>query len=185
MHQDSKVAKRYAKSLLDFALEQKKLEEVKEDMSLIANTTRRSKDLLHMLKSPVIKTDKKINILGKIFAGQIGSITLNFITIIARKHRESIIPDIAHSFGQLYREHKGIIQAEITSAVPLDADSRKKAIAFIQKLSDNVELKEKVNPDLIGGFIIRVGDKQYDESISSRINDLKRAFLKNPYIAEI
>ncbi len=185
MHQDSKVAKRYAKSLLDLAVEQNKLEEVKDDMQLIASTARANKDLIHMLKSPVIKTDKKVAILNQIFAGKIGTMTRHFIEIIARKKRENILSDIAHSFAELHREHHGILLAEITTAVPLDIESRNKAKRFIEKLSSKVELNEKVDPDLIGGFIIRVGDRQYDESIASRVNALKRSFLKNPYISEI
>jgi F-type H+-transporting ATPase subunit delta len=185
MHQDSKVASRYAKALLDLAVEQNKLEEVKEDMLLIARTSRENKGLVHMLKSPVIKTDKKIAILNTIFAGKIGTMTRHFIEIIARKKRENILSDIAHSFAELHREYHGILLAEITTAVPLDAEGRAKATRFIEKLSKKVELKEKVDPDLIGGFIIRVGDRQYDASIESRINDLKRSFSKNPYISEI
>jgi F-type H+-transporting ATPase subunit delta len=185
MHQDSKVARPYAKSLLDFAIEQNKLEEVKKDMALIAATTKKSKDLLAMLKSPVVKTDKKIKILDKIFADQIGPITKKFIGIIATKRREAVIPDIAHVFVELYREHEQILLAEITTAVALDAETRKKAMAFINTFSDKVELKEKINPDILGGFIIRVNDRQYDESVSSRITGLKQSFLTNPYISKI
>jgi F-type H+-transporting ATPase subunit delta len=185
MHQDSKVARPYAKSLLDFALEQNKLEIIRKDMALIALVARQNKALRAMLNSPVVKTDKKLSILKEIFTGKIDAITSKFIGIIVRKRREALIPDIAHTFVELYRAHENILLAEITTAVALNADTRKEALKFIGKISNNVELHEKVNPDLLGGFIIRVNDKQYDESISSRISSLKQTFSTNPYIAKI
>jgi F-type H+-transporting ATPase subunit delta len=185
MHRDSKVSIRYAKSLLDFAEEQKSLSAVAADMELIAKTCEESKDLLIMLKSPIIQTAKKVSALQAVFAGKVGTIAIKFITILVKKNREVLLPEISRSFGTLYKAHQGIMGAEITTAVPLDEEGRKKAMAFIHKLSDKVELTEKVDKNIIGGFIIRVKDKQYDESVLSRINALKREFSKNPYIAQI
>jgi F-type H+-transporting ATPase subunit delta len=184
MHQDSKVARRYAKALLDFAIEKGKLEEVRADMRAIAKTCRDSRELVSFLKSPVVKVDDKVNVIERLFRGKIQNITGEFLTVVARKKRERVIPDIAHAFAELYREHHGILLAEITSAVPLTEAERTKARKFVGQLSSNVELKEKINPAIIGGFIIKVGDRQYDESIASRLTCLRTEFLKNPYISK-
>jgi len=170
---------------MDFAIEQKELEAVAADVELISETCRQSRDLVVLLRSPVIKVDKKVAVLNKIFVGKIGSISLNFIGIIAKRNREDLIPEIAHAFVNLYKEHQGIIAAEVISAVPLDDDLRKKVNAFIQRHSEKVELTEVVNDRIIGGLIIRIGDKQYDDSILKRINELKREFSKNPYISQL
>ncbi len=179
MHQESQVAKRYAKSLLDFALERKELEAVAADMALIAETCKNSKDLQLMLKSPIIKPEKKLAVVKKIFGGEIGTVSLNFLTIIAGKNRESLLMEIASAFGTVYRKYQGILSAEIISAVPLTEQERNKAIQVVKGLGDKVELTERIDKDIIGGFIIRVDDKQYDASVASRITALKRAFSKN------
>jgi len=179
MHQESQVAKRYAKSLLDFALERKELEAVAADMELIAETCKNSKDLQLMLKSPIIKPEKKLAVTKKIFGGEIGTVSLNFISLLAEKNRESLLMEIASAFGTVYRKYQGILSAEIISAVPLTEEERNKATQVVKGLGDKVELTEKIDKDIIGGFIIRVDDKQYDASVASRITALKRAFSKN------
>ena len=170
---------------MDFAIEQNELQAVGADMELISETCKQSRDLVVLLRSPVTKVDKKVAVLNKVFGGKIGSISLNFIGIIAKRNREDLIPEIAVAFINLFKEHQGIVAAEVISAVPLDDELRKKVNAFVKRYSDKVELTEKVSPNIIGGLIIRIGDKQYDDSILKRINELKKEFSKNPYISEI
>lgn len=185
MHQNSRVARPYAKSLLDFAAEQNKLDKVKDDMAFVASTVKANKALRAVLTSPVVKADKKLKILDKLFFKEIDPITANFLTIITRKNREAFIPDIANIFAELYRNHNNIVLAEITTAVPLNQANRQKALHIIKSVHEKVELAEKIDPNIIGGFIIRVNDKQYDESILSRITSLKRTYKANPYISKI
>lgn len=185
MHQNSKAAKRYAKALLSFALEKGEEENVAADMKMIRNTCKGSRDFVALLKSPVVKSDKKKEIINSIFGGKIGSITLKFLEVMTQQDREDILPEIASAFERVYRDHQGIVRAEIISAVPLTEKGRNKAFEFVKKFYHNVELTEKVDEDLIGGFIIRVGDKQYDESVARKLQLLKQEFEKNPYISEI
>lgn len=185
MHQDSKVAKRFAKALMGFAQEQNALDAVAADMELISSTCVDNRELVLLLKSPIIKTDKKLSILNEVFGGKIGSISLTFIGIVAKRDRENYIPEIAAAFMNQYKDHQGISNAEVISAIPLDEESRKNITAFIKTFSDKVELTERIDQSLIGGFIVRVGDKQYDDSILSRINELKKEFSKNPYISQL
>lgn len=184
MHQDLKVARRYAKSLLDFAVEQGALEEVRNDMLLISDTCKKNKLLVNMLKSPIIKTDLKGSVFRAIFSGKIQKLTGEFLTLVGRRKRESIAPDIAHCFEDLYREYKGIQLAVVTTAVPLSDTERKKILGLASKVHHKVELKEQINTEIIGGFVLRVGDKEFDESVSMRLERLKTEFSKNPFIAK-
>ncbi|MBP6311186.1 MAG: ATP synthase F1 subunit delta [Flavobacteriales bacterium] len=181
------VAYRYARSLMALALEKNMVDAVQEDMLLVANTCAASNELQVLLRSPVVKADKKSHILDKIFAGKIGEMTSLFVGILVRKGRETMLPQVAAAFTELYKTHKGIIIAEVTSAVPLSDDAREKVrkLATEKHAGKTIELVETVEPNLIGGVIIRIGDEQYDGSVSRRLSDLRREFSKNPYIPAI
>ncbi len=182
---ETRVSYRYAKSLLDLALEKGQLEQVREDMQLVASVIRESRDLLLMLKSPVIKTDKKQEILKAVFGGKIGVITTAFIDIITAKRRESELATIAESFLNQYKANKKILTAVITTASGLDKSLRDKVMEIVKgSTQSEVELQEKIDKSLIGGFILRVGDKQVDASIIRQIKNLDRTFSENPYIKE-
>lgn len=183
---ETRVSHRYAKSLHDLALEQGQLEQVREDMQLVFTTIRDSHDLAIMLKSPIIKTDKKQHILKAVFGGKIGVITTEFIDIITRKRRESQLGGIAESFLEQYKRHKNILTAVITSASGLDENLRKQVMEIVKGAAGSqVELIEKVDKDLIGGFVLRVGDQQVDASILRQIKNIDRSFSENPYIKEL
>ncbi len=185
MHRQSKVSQRYAKSLLQFAEEQKAVKAVAEDMAVVAETCENSRELTNLLKSPIVKTDKKIAILQQIFSGKVGTITSKFFEVLAKKKREGIIGDIAKAFTAMYKAEQGIVSAEITTAGPLDDATKAKANKMLQYFGDKTELTEKVDPSIIGGFIIRVGDRQYDESVANKIRNLKRTFSKNTYLTDL
>ena len=183
---ESRVSYRYAKSLLDLSLEKGQLEQVREDMQLVLDTIRENHDLAMMLRSPIIKTDKKIEIMKAIFGGKIGVISSEFIDIITRKRREMELEGIADAFLSQYKKHKQILTAVITTASGLDKSLREKVLQIVKgSTKSEVELTEKVNKDLIGGFVLRVGDQQVDASILRQIKNLDRSFSENPYIKEI
>lgn len=181
------VAYRYARSLMELAQEKGVLAGVHEDMRLVATTCAGSRDLLVLLKSPVVKADKKDKILDRVFAGKIGQLTATFMGILVRKGREELLPHVAAAFSELYKINKGIVTAQVTSAVPLSESARAKvlAIATKQHPGKTIELVETVDTSLIGGVTIRIGDEQYDGSVSRRLSDLRREFSRNPYIPEI
>lgn len=179
MHQQSKVSQRYAKSLLQFAEEQNAVKAVAEDMAVVAETCENSRDLTNLLKSPIVKTDKKIAILKQVFSGKVGTITSKFFEVLAKKKREGIIGEIAQSFTELYKSGQGIVSAEIITAEPIDEATKGKAAKMLKHFGDKTELTERIDPSIIGGFIIRVGDRQYDESVASKIRNLKRVFSQN------
>jgi F-type H+-transporting ATPase subunit delta len=184
---DSRAASRYVKSLLGLAVEKKALEEVHRDMLLFSEAISKSRPFELLLQSPVIRHDKKLGILKKIFQGKVHSLTMAFFEIITRKNREPILVGVAREFHNAYNEYKGIGKATVTTAIPLDANLRTEMEKLVRKYSDKkqIELIEKVDSDLIGGFVLNVGDRQVDASIKSKIKTLKLKFSQNPYIKEL
>jgi F-type H+-transporting ATPase subunit delta len=181
----SRLAVRYAKSLLDLALEKGELEKVYADMKLVYSTIKENRDLRVMLESPIVKTDKKGEILIAIFGGKISEMSLAFFKLMAAKNRESKIEAISKEFIEQYKTHKRIITAVITTAQGLDEDLRNKVITLVKdSMKGEVELVEKVDASIIGGFILRIGDKQDNTSISRKLKLLTRTFSENPYIKD-
>jgi F-type H+-transporting ATPase subunit delta len=181
----SRVTIRYAKALFQLAIEQNTLDQSYKDMVLLDKVCAESKELSLLLKSPIVKTDKKLKILEEIFGSKIGKVTMSFINIITTKKRESLLALIATSFITLYKAHNNILPATVITANPLDEALKSEVINFIKKHGDdNVELTEKVDSTIIGGAIIRMGDKQLDASVSKAISELRQIFNKNLYIQD-
>ncbi|HEY3430251.1 MAG TPA: ATP synthase F1 subunit delta [Cyclobacteriaceae bacterium] len=183
---DSRVASRYVKSLLGLAVEKGALEKVHEDMLLFSKVCEENRAFALMLRNPIIKHDKKREILEKVFKGKVNALTLAIFDIITRKNREPLLPAIAKEFHIAYNDHKNIGAASITSAVPLDSKLRAEIEQIVKKLSDKkqVEIEEKVDADMIGGFVLNIGDRQIDASIKNKLKALKLKFSQNPYIKE-
>ena len=176
----SLAAKRYAKSLLSLALEQGAVDAVHTDMLLVRQAITDSKELKSLLVSPIVKSDKKTAILSEIFKGKISELSDKFIALVTSKGRESFLPSIAVAYEEAYRTHKNISTVEVTSAIALSEEQKKKILALAAKQGvENAEVVEKVDPSLIGGFVMRMGDRQIDTSISNKINALKQELIKN------
>lgn len=180
------VASRYAKSLLDLAVEKGQLEAVYADMQQVKSVCDGSREFVLFLNSPVIKTDKKIETFQAVFTDNLSAMTRSFLEIIAHKRRESYIPQIASAFVEQYKQHKKILTAVITSAVGLDATTKAKVLELVKaQSSGEVELIEKVDPSVIGGFVIKIGDKQVDRSVLRQLANLKKSFSENPYVSQL
>lgn len=169
------VASRYAKSLLDLAVEKGQLDAVYEDMLQVQSLCKECKELALFLKSPIINSEKKVSTLKTVFEGKLSNMTSGFISLIATKHRESIIPQIATSFIELYKNYKNILTAIVTSANGLDAATKQKVLELVKtQLKGEVELVEKIDSNIIGGFILKIGDKQLDKSVARQLANLKK-----------
>lgn len=180
-----RVASRYAKSLIELAIEKGVLEEVHFDMQLFTNTVESNRELYLLLKNPIVQNDKKQAILKALFGARVNKMTNLFFEIISRKKREGNLPAIAREFHARYNEYKGIVSAEVVTTFELTAQLRKEFIAIIEKISGkSVELHERIDKSLIGGYVLRIEDKQIDESISARLMELKNEFSQNPYVKE-
>ncbi len=183
--QGTRVAARYAKSFIDLTLEQGVLEQAYSDMKIILTLCETNPDFVNFLKSPLIKTDKKQAVLKKIFNKKLNKITDAYIQLITGKKREIYLAEIAAEFVNQYKEKKKILTAVITTAKGIDDIIRKEIMEIVRGTgSSEVVLQEKINNDIIGGFILRIGDKQVDASIARKLNTLKRSFKENPYLKE-
>lgn len=172
-----KVASRYAKSLIDLAMENGNLDEVKADMEGVISVLKTSSELQAVLRNPIIKSDRKQGILSSLFDGKIRTEILDFFNIMVRKGRASLIFPTAEEFVREYNVVKGIVDAEVTSASPLSEDHKNELNRLIaEQIGATVLLSNKVDEDLIGGFIVKVGDRQVDASVLGRLRKLERYF---------
>lgn len=169
------VATRYAKSLIELATEANKVEAVRNDMKMIDALCHDNREFALMLDSPVIKSDKKLAVITAIFKGKISDLTLSFITLLTKKHRETIIKQIAAAYDEQYKQNKNIFTAVITSAKGLDAATKQKVVEMVKaQTKGEVELVEKVDPSTIGGFVLTIGDKQVDKSVARQLSNMRK-----------
>lgn len=171
----SRASIRYAKALISLAVEKNVVETIQEDMNSLIELCKNSRDFVVMLASPIVSHEKKLTVLEKIFQGKVHEITLAFFKLITKKSREASLLDIAKAYITLYNEHIGLAIAEVQSAVPLTDHSRATITQRVEKATGkNIELNETINEDLIGGFILRLGDKQIDSSVKNQLLNLKK-----------
>lgn len=184
---NQRVASRYAKSIMELSLEKGRLEEVHRDFQRLTALADSDYELEVVLKNPVINSDKKLNILKALFAKESDPLTMTFFEIVSRKNREEILLDVAKEFEHQYNQHKSIQVAEVTTTFPIDDMLRKEFAEVVKEISgkQTVQLVEKINPDLIGGYILKINDRQLDESLSSKLRQLKTQFTKNHYESKI
>ncbi|AUP79353.1 ATP synthase F1 subunit delta [Flavivirga eckloniae] len=175
----TRAAIRYAKAVLSLASDQKSAEAVNNDMKLIANTIAESKDLSETLQSPVISPSVKKAVVLEVFKKS-DKTTLSLVDILISNNRIDILGHVALKYNQLFDQSKGIELATVTTAVALTADLEKKVLVKAKELTGkNVEIENIVDESILGGFILRIGDIQYDASIANQLNKLKREFTLN------
>jgi len=182
---ETRLASRYAKSLLSLSIEQNILSKTFSDMKHIQNICSENKDLVLLLKSPIIKTDKKLSIFSEVFSSSVSEITMTFINIITSKKREMYLEGIAESFISLYKTHNDIETVTLTTSHPINEKTKLEILDFVKKNGkQKVEITQVIDEELLGGMIIRMGDKQLDASVSRNIKKLKKSFNKNLYIKD-
>lgn len=183
---NTRIAHRYAKALFELASENNLLESSYNDMQLVLNVCKSNYDLRKMLSSPIIKYEKKKSIFIQLFENHINKISLAFVLILTKKRRETYIEDIAEQFITLFKEFKGIQVVTIHTSKAIEASYKSKLIEKLTNYTNKqVELVEKIDSTIIGGFIINIGDKKYDTSIKNRILHIKKGFTENHYVSEI
>ena len=179
-----RLAYRYAKSLLDLAIIRNKLDLLNDDVRMLQAAMDSNRDFVLMLKSPIIKPDKKQKILNLVFGGRLDEIMMAFIEIVVRKKRERFLPEITRAFIEMYNLKNHITPARITTAVELDSEISGALEDLMRSRFGltTIELSREVNEDIIGGFILQFEDKLFDTSVRSRLNSLVRDFKSNTYI---
>ncbi|MAO32301.1 MAG: ATP synthase F1 subunit delta [Crocinitomicaceae bacterium] len=172
----TKSAIRYAKALIELADENGSLNEVSNDITQLKLVCDENRDLVAFLNSPIIDRHKKISILEEAFSS-FNEVSTKFMRLITKNKRENILPAIADSFVRLLQEKKGIVPVKITASYPISEETKNDIISKLpQDKGITYDVSVDINKALIGGFIVRMGDKQIDASISGRLNNLKLAF---------
>lgn len=181
---EQRVSGRYAKSLIDLAIEQNKLEAINADILAFRATLEGTPALTNMLKSPVVQGDKKFAVINKVFGASFNALTISFMEIVIRKKREYYLPDIAIAFVEQYNEINKITTAKVKTAVAVSNEVINEVRSFIEKQTGKkVLLETSVDADIIGGLVIQMEDKLYDASISGKLKKAKQDLL-NTYISK-
>ena len=182
-----KLSSRYAKSLLDLANEQGKLEKIYEDVVMLLGVMNDSAELRNLLKSPIINPDKKGKILKAIFDGKVDELTRGFIDILVRKNREKFLPDVVNAFIFQYNAHNHITTVTLKSATELTEATRQTIIDQLKAKVhlENVALTSVVDEELIGGFVLQFDNKQMDASVARQLREVEKDFLDNKFIKQL
>lgn len=175
----NRAAIRYAKAILELANEQNIAEAVQADMQLITATVSENEDLKSLLQSPIVKAEVKASTLKEIFTN-VNPLSLKMIEVLTNNKRLDLFANVSSSYTELFNASRGLQKAVVTTAVPLTEAMNTKVLAKVKELTGKVAIIEsKVDESIIGGFILRVGDKQYNASIANKLNNLKRTFSQN------
>jgi len=175
----ARAAIRYAKAVLSLASDRNTAEVVNTDMKLMAKTIAESNDLNNMLQNPVVSSSVKKSILLEVFKDA-NEMTRNLIDTLITNKRLTLLEQVAVQYNLLYDKLTGTQIAQVTTAVPLTDELRAKVLAKVKELTGkDVEIKSNVDESILGGFILRVGDIQYNASIANKLNKLKREFSLN------
>lgn len=182
-----RLATRYAKSILDLAVERNELETVYADMQLLHELMKASPEFAAVLRSPIIAPDKKVKILEAVTASRISPLTTLFIRLLVQKSREASLPEIAPAFLKQYKVRKGIQTVKLTTAAPISEAAKAQIVEQVRRTGnlDLIELQTEVNPDLIGGFVLQAGDKLVDASVAYDLKQIARQFENNDFIYKV
>jgi F-type H+-transporting ATPase subunit delta len=173
----NQAANRYAIALFDLAKEQGALDAAYQDMITFLNAVQESREFGVFLKSPVISPDKKQEVFDRTFDFHI--LTAKFVALVIKNHREDLLPRIAADFIGMYKEANGMAEVTITSAVKLDKTTIDSIMARVKPaLPGHITIIEELDPELIGGFIVRFGNTRINASISHQFDLLKQNLSK-------
>ncbi len=175
----SKIAVRYAKAVFLLAEEKSLLKEVASDMQALLDAEKQVPELADLYQMPVLSPQQKKNILLKAFEGQFSDITHRFLDLIISNKRESHISGVARNFLKRYREHLGIKSAQLTTVVEISENQKQQIIDTVKaSYKADIDMELNINPDLIGGFVLKVEDTQYDASIVTQLKNIKKELLQ-------
>lgn len=170
----SRAAIRYAKAILDMAQASGAAGNVNDDMALIASTIKDNAELSSFVSSPVVKAEVKLAALKEVFAGT-QNITQGLFQLLQENKRFDILPVIAEQYKAQFDAANGVEVATVTTAIELSAELEAKVMAKIKEFTDKkVSIKNIVDPSIIGGFILRIGDRQFNASVANRLTTLRR-----------
>ncbi len=185
--ENPRLASRYAKSLIDISVERNNLEDTLNDIKLLDAICKQSHEFELMLKSPIVSAQKKLAVIEAVVAGQLHEITMSFIKLLLNKGREENLASIVNAFIEQYNEIKNIKTVSLTTASPVTEEAKKAIVGKVANFmpGTTIELKSAVEPELIGGFVLEVGDRLFDASIRKKLVDARTMVLDTSYVSKI
>lgn len=182
-----RLASRYAKSVLDLAVEKGQLEKVFADMLYLQQLTKASRDFLNLLRSPIIPPAKKQAAIDSVIGKNVSELTEAFTRLLVNKGREAELPEVINAFVNQYKEKKNIHTVKLTTAVPVSDEVKKQLVEQVKKTSglQNIELQTTIDPNIIGGFVLQTGDKLIDASVAYDLKQVTRQFENNDFIYKV
>ena len=178
-----RIATRYAKSLLDLARDRGQLDSVKGDMEVFLEAVK-NRDLYLMLKSPIVSGDKKKAVLQAIFGEQFEPLSMSFVNLLVEKGREEVLPEVVREFERQYRVENGISTVVLTTAAPLgpgELEAIRAKLLASESTDRSVEIETRVDPALIGGFVLEYDNRLYDASVAHKLEQYRKEFKDNAY----
>jgi F-type H+-transporting ATPase subunit delta len=174
----TKSASRYAKALLELAIEQQKTAVIAENMKSISAAYNETKEFQLFLDSPIVNAEKKISVFHTLFA-DFDKLTLSFIELITKNGRESILVTIAQAYEEQLKAHLGIIPVTLISAQKLDSVTKNTIVEKVQAtVKGTLEIEEQIDEAILGGFIVKMGDNRIDASVANQLMNLKQRLTR-------
>ena len=171
---DTTIARRYAQALFQEAEQNGNVEQVDEDVDLIRTSLDDSRELVRVFESPIIPREKKEAIVSALFKDRLQPVTLHFLQLLIEKKREDLFPAVVRAYGALRDKQLGIVEARVRTATPLaDAERERLETALEERTGQSVRLEEDVDPSIIGGLVVRIGDTVYDSSVRHQLGVLR------------
>ncbi len=170
----SPVARRYAQALYQQATASGQTDAVEADVALVGQTFASSPDLVAAIGSPVVPRDKKQAVLDRVFGGSLSPTTAGFLRLLMDKGREGLVPEVVAAYRALGDERTGTVEAVVRTAKPLSADETDRLqAALAARTGKTIRLRIHLDPDLIGGLVVRIGDVVYDRSVRHQLTQLR------------
>lgn len=168
------VARRYAQALYQDAEQHSSVDRVDEDVKMIQESIKGSPELDRFLQDPILTADKKMKVVDALFDGRLHKTTHSLLKLLVSKGRENLFTQVAASYQEMRDRQLGIVEAQVRAALPLSAEDEQKIAKGIEGLTGKkVRLNAQVDPKILGGLIIRVGDTVYDGSVLHQLNTLR------------
>ncbi|MDA8353764.1 MAG: F0F1 ATP synthase subunit delta [Firmicutes bacterium] len=168
------VAKRYARALFDASQERDVLDQVQREWHGIVRAWSGSEQLQNWVEHPRVTTDDKKQVFNQIFPN-LSDLTRNLLHLLLERNREEVIEEIGEEYKRLVYDAKGIAEAEVITAVPLSEEEEKELIAVFQKkIGKTLVISNRVDSDILGGLIVRIGDRLYDGSLTNKLKRFRK-----------
>lgn len=182
-----RLASRYAKALLELAIEKGQLEQLYLDMKWLGSVIKESRDFANLLRSPIINSDMKIRAITAATKDSLSLLAQQFNKLLIQKNREGFLPEIVTAFESQYRAYKNIHTVSLITATPITEKTRANIVSKVKRETgfQNIELNETIDPAIVGGFVLQLGDQMVDTSIADDLKEIARQFKNNDFIYKV